>query len=67
MNKLRCRFCNFSTAKWYTNRYGKKVNGFKRLEAHVEMQHPDEYDEIIDSIDQEMELEEYHETTDTNI
>jgi hypothetical protein len=43
---LRCRWCGFSTSKFYKNKEGKNKSGFGRLKNHLELAHPEELEEL---------------------
>ncbi len=39
---LRCRWCSYSTPKFYVGQDGKTRSGWGRLLAHQDSEHPDE-------------------------
>lgn len=54
---LKCRFCNFTTAKFHTTKSGKKISGCSRLHAHVEDEHPTESDDLRQALNHLSEYE----------
>lgn len=47
-SQLKCRFCNYTVAPFYTGRDGQRHSGFTRLQGHIEREHPDQADDISD-------------------
>ncbi len=41
-NKLKCRYCTYTTWKIYTNKKGETKSGWGKLHNHVESFHPAE-------------------------
>ena len=44
-DRINCRLCAFTTAKWVTKN-GKRREGFKIMAKHFESDHPEEYQKI---------------------
>lgn len=44
--RLKCAFCPFSVAAYYTRQDGVRKSGWPRLEAHIEDEHPEEVDRM---------------------
>jgi len=51
-NILKCKFCNFTTKKWYTKK-GKRKSGQSLLLRHVQLHHKEEFEEIQRLLDSE--------------
>ncbi len=47
-NKLKCRFCEYTTSRWSTTRGKKRKSGMVRLIKHVDEAHPDEAKKILE-------------------
>ena len=43
--RIRCRWCKWTTAEWYTNSMGYRTNGYANLSNHVFDSHPEQYHE----------------------
>ena len=58
---IKCRFCEWSTPRFTTNKKGERKNAAGRLRNHVAWKHRQEYREIVDQLDEEMEMKEREE------
>lgn len=36
---FKCRYCTWTCRKWSTNKSGRKVSGWRKLEDHLEDEH----------------------------
>lgn len=50
--QVRCRWCAWSTAAFYTDPQGKVRPAWGRLREHQEIQHPDELNALIEGLDE---------------
>lgn len=57
-NRIQCAFCSWSTVRFYTNKKGKAVSGYRNLRDHVEICHPEEFKKL----EKELEEDAYFET-----
>ena len=57
---IKCRFCNWKTLEFRTNKKGQRKNGYPLLQEHFLMRHPEEYKNIIQRCD---DTEYFEETT----
>lgn len=48
---LKCRYCNWKTKLWRTNKKGQRKNGYPLLQEHFYMHHEEEYKDIIRKCD----------------
>ena len=48
---IKCRFCNWRIPRWLTNRKGKHIESFTKLQSHVALQHWNEYEKIMDKLE----------------
>jgi hypothetical protein len=49
--RLKCRYCNWSCLKWRTNKSGKRISGWRKLQYHLLDAHDIEADLIGDNED----------------
>jgi hypothetical protein len=47
-SQIKCRFCGYMVAPFYTGKDGKRHSGFARLQGHIESEHPDQAEDISD-------------------
>ena len=45
-NRLKCRYCGFTTFKWRTTKAGKKQSGWRNLQNHMMEEHDIDVDLI---------------------
>ncbi len=61
-NKIKCKFCEWEVAAFFTNKNGKIKNGYDSLTKHMIYRHPEEYEKILlqlgDADDMELKLRE---------
>jgi len=43
---IKCKFCNWKTKRWRTNKKGQRIHGYASLERHVEINHPEEWEKV---------------------
>ena len=41
-NSLKCRFCEYNAPRYVTLKNGHKRDGYERLRAHVDREHPEQ-------------------------
>ena len=52
-NIIKCAFCDWQIPRWLTNKKGKRVNGYYKLQKHIAFHHWDELEKIIDKLGEE--------------
>lgn len=58
-NRIRCKFCDWSTLRFFKTRGGKLNHGaYERLKMHMEDNHMDELDAIEQRLEKEYDDEE---------
>ena len=45
-HRIKCRFCDWSTPKWTTNKKGQHIEGYGKLLRHIEFNHPEKLEEL---------------------
>jgi len=59
-NMIKCAFCNWTHKKYYRTKGSKMANTLEKLESHVRLEHPDEWDKIYKSRKASQEVDELH-------
>ncbi len=52
-NLIKCSLCSWKTLSWRTNKKGKKVSGYRKLQRHFSMAHEKEFNAIIEDLQEE--------------
>ena len=45
-NRIKCRWCEFTTPRWLTGKDGKPKSGWPSLHDHIFLTHETEYDRL---------------------
>jgi hypothetical protein len=61
LNRLKCRWCGWSTPRWHSNRRGQHLHGFLWLRDHVAFWHREHMAELPAQQEQADALDSYFE------
>ena len=50
---IKCAFCDWQIPRWLTNKKGKHIESFAKLQSHVALHHSDEYDKILNKLEEQ--------------
>lgn len=48
---LKSKFCGWKTPAWTTTKQGKRVHGYNRLQTHISLEHPEEFEKALEELD----------------
>uniref|UniRef100_A0A6M3L9H5 Uncharacterized protein n=1 Tax=viral metagenome TaxID=1070528 RepID=A0A6M3L9H5_9ZZZZ len=51
-NIIKCAFCDWQIPRWLTNKKGKHIESFTKLQSHVALHHWDEYEKVIEKLEE---------------